>query len=329
MLYLDPRDRVRDTGAGSAFGSRPREDPLPSSAPDTAAARAAPRRSKPVAAPDLGPLLNPAAVAILGASNDPARIGGRPLRYMREAGFAGPIYPINPNRDTVQGVKAYPDISAVPGPVDCAIVALPAALVPDALEACAAQGVKSAVVFSSGFAEAGAEGEALQTRVREVARRTGLRVVGPNCLGIFNAAAKFYATFSSSIDGGPAPPGHIAIISQSGAYGNHVFALARAKGLGVRYWITTGNEADVEIGECIAWAALAEDVGVIVAYAEGARDRAALLHGLELARARGKPVIFMKVGRSEVGVAAAISHTAALAGSDAIYDAVFRQYGAR
>jgi len=297
---------------------------LPNSA---APERAAPPRSKPVAVPDLGPLLNPAAVAILGASSDPARIGGRPLRYMLEAGFKGPIYPINPNREVVQGVTAYPSIAEAPGPVDCAIVALPAALVVDALEACAAAGVKAAVVFSAGFAETGPEGAALQARVSEVARRTGLRVVGPNCLGVFNAAANFYATFSSSLDGGLPPSGHIAIISQSGAYGSHVFALARAKGLGVRYWITTGNEADVEIGECIAWAALAEDVEVIVAYAEGARDRASLLNGLELARARGKPVIFMKVGRSAAGIAAVASHTAALAGTDAIYSAVFRQYG--
>jgi len=277
--------------------------------------------------PDLGPLLNPAAVAILGASTDPARIGGRPLRYMLEAGFAGPIYPINPNRETVQGLKAYPSIDQAPGPVDCAIVAVPAALVPDALEACAAQGVKSAVVFSAGFAEAGAEGEALQARVAEIARRTGLRVVGPNCLGVFNAAANFYATFSTSLDGGYPPEGRIAIISQSGAYGSHVFALARARGLGVRYWITTGNESDVEIGECIAWAAMAEDVDLIVAYAEGARDRDALLHGFALARDRGKPVIFMKVGRSAVGAAAVRSHTAALAGTDAVYAAAFRQYG--
>ena len=144
-------------GAGPALGRWHREDPLPSSAPHSAG----PESAAPPAVPDLGPLLNPSAVAILGASSDPARIGGRPLRYMLEAGFAGPIYPINPNRETVQGLKAYPDISVVPGPVDCAIVALPAALVADALEACAGAGVKSAVVFSSGFAEAGAEGEVL------------------------------------------------------------------------------------------------------------------------------------------------------------------------
>jgi acyl-CoA synthetase (NDP forming) len=279
-------------------------------------------------APDLGPLLDPGAIAILGASNDPTRIGGRPLRYMLEAGFDRPIYPVNPNRGTVQGLKAYPTIAEVPGPVDCALVAVPAGIVVEALEACAAEGVKSAVIFSSGFAETGAEGAARQARLVEIARRKGIRIVGPNCLGLFNAAIGFYATFSSSLDAGRPPPGNIAIVSQSGAYGSHVFALARAKRLGVRYWITTGNECDVEIAEGIAWAALADDVAVIVAYAEGVRDGAGLRHSLDLARAAGKPVIFMKVGRSEIGAAAAASHTAALAGSDAIYDAVFRQHGA-
>ncbi len=279
-------------------------------------------------APDLRPLLDPGAIAILGASDDPTRIGGRPLRYMLEAGFARPIYPVNPNRDKVQGLKAYRTIADVPGPVDCALVALPAEIVVEAVEACAAYGVKSAVIFSSGFTETGAEGAARQARLAEIARRTGIRIVGPNCLGIFNAAIGFYATFSSSLDAGRPPSGHIAIVSQSGAYGSHVFALARAKRLGVRYWITTGNECDVEIAEGIAWAALAEDVDVIVAYAEGVRDGAGLRHSLDLARAAGKPVIFMKVGRSEIGAAAAASHTAALAGSDAIYDAVFRQHGA-
>ena len=180
-------------------------------------------------APDLRPLLDPGAIAILGASDDPTRIGGRPLRYMLEAGFARPIYPVNPNRATVQGLQAYASIADVPGPVDCALVALPAEIVAETLESCAAGGVKSAVVFSSGFAETDAEGAARQERLAEIARRTGIRIVGPNCLGIFNAGIGFYATFSSSLDAGPPPPGNIAIVSQSGAYGSHVFALARAK----------------------------------------------------------------------------------------------------
>ena len=137
-----------------------------------------PDRPRPnrVAAPNLQSVLDPGAIAILGASDDPTRIGGRPLRYMRKAGFARPIYPVNPNRATVQGLKCYPTIADVPGPVDCALVGLPAGIVAETLEACAASGVKSAVVFSSGFAETDAKGAARQTRLSEIARRTGIRI---------------------------------------------------------------------------------------------------------------------------------------------------------
>ena len=286
------------------------------------------RASGPGADRDLQPLLVPESVAVLGASNDPARIGGRPLRYMLAAGYRGALYPVNPNRDQVQGLKAYPSIADTPTPADCAIVALPANLVVQAVRDCAARGVRSAVIFSSGFAESGSEGAALQAELSRIVADTGIRVVGPNCLGIFNAAVSFYATFTSSLDSGFATPGKIAIISQSGAYGSHVFAIARSKGLGVRYWLTTGNECDVNVAEGIAWAAQRDEIEVIVAYAEGVRDGPALCRSLAVARSRRKPVIFMKVGRSEIGAQAAASHTASLAGADAIYDAVFRQHGA-
>ena len=276
---------------------------------------------------DLAAVLRPNSVAVIGASDDPARIGGRPLRYMREAGYAGALYPVNPKRERVQGLTCYPSILDIPTAADCAIVALPAPLVVPAVAACAQRGVRSAVIFSSGFAEADAEGAALQAELSRLAAETGIRVVGPNCLGVFNAETSFYATFTSSLDRGFAIPGKAAIVSQSGAYGSHVFAVARAKGLGVRYWLTTGNECDVDVAEGIAWAAERDDVEVIVAYAEGVRDGPALLRGFRLARENRKPVIFMKVGRSEIGAHAAASHTASLAGSDAVYDAVFRQYG--
>lgn len=275
----------------------------------------------------LRPLLEPAAVAIIGASDDEARIGGRPLRYMREAGFSGSIYPVNPNRETVQGIKAYPSIREVPEPVDCAIVAVPAKIVVQTLEDCAAMGVKSAIVFSSGFAEVGAKGEAMQMRLSAIAKRSGLRILGPNCLGLLSFKSRFFATFSSTGDGVYFEPGPLAIISQSGAYGTHLYAVARSWGLRVSHVITTGNECDIDVAECIGWAAEAEEVKIIATYAEGIKDGPALIKSLELARANKKPVIFIKVGRSEEGAAAAASHTASLAGSDEIYDAVFRQYG--
>ncbi len=272
-------------------------------------------------------LLEPESVAIIGASDDPSRIGGRPLRYLLNEGFDGTIYAVNPNRDMVQGQKAHPSISDVPQAVDCAVVSVPAKIVVETLEACAASGAKSAIIFSSGFAEIGDEGGAMQAELKAISERTGIRVVGPNCLGLLSFRHRFFPTFSSSGDAGYPDAGPLAIVSQSGAYGTHVYTVARSWGLGVSHVITTGNECDVDVAECIAWMAEDDDVKVIAAYAEGVNDGGALIAAFEKARANGKPVVFMKVGRSEEGAAAAASHTASLAGSDEIYDAVFRQYG--
>lgn len=272
-------------------------------------------------------LIAPESVAIIGASDDPGRIGGRPLRYLLDWGYAGPFYPVNPNRDTVQGVKAYASIKDIGHPVDCALIAVPAKFVLDTLEDCAACGVKSAIVFSSGFAEIGDAGTSAQDALTAFSKRTGMRLLGPNCLGVLNFHSRFFATFSSTGDQGYPEPGPLAIISQSGAYGTHLFAVAKGRGLGVSHVITTGNECDVTVAECIDWAVDNDHIKVIAAYAEGVKDGAALIRALEKARAHNKPVIFLKVGQSEEGAAAAQSHTASLAGADEIYDAVFRQHG--
>ncbi|NQW09886.1 MAG: acetate--CoA ligase family protein [Alphaproteobacteria bacterium] len=275
----------------------------------------------------LRPLVAPRSIAVIGASDDPKRIGGRPLGYMIRAGFSGPLWPVNPKRETVQGLPAFSSVDALPGAPEACIVAVPAPMVPDTLEACAAKGAKAAVVFSSGFAEMGEEGAALQARVRAIARAGGMRVLGPNCLGIFNAHCDWMATFSSSVDHELPTPGPVSIASQSGAYGSHVFHLMRQRGVGTGIWITTGNEADVDVADAVAYLVRDEDTKVIVAYAEGIRDGEAMRAALTDAAAAHKPVIFMKVGRSAIGAAAAASHTAALAGSDRVYDALFAQYG--
>lgn len=275
----------------------------------------------------LSSLLAPASVAVIGASDDPSRIGGRPIHYFKAGGFQGPVYPVNPKRETVQGLTAYPTIGAVPEPVDFAIVALPAGVAVEAVRACADAGVKGCVVFSSGFAEADAAGRALQDEMTRIARETGMRIVGPNCLGLFNAALGFYPTFTTTLDRGLPQTGPLSIVSQSGAYGSHLYFLARERSLGMRYWITTGNECDVQVAECLRWLADDDGTEIIMAYIEGSTDPEALIDGFERARANRKPVIMMKVGRSAVGAEAAASHTAALAGADAIYDAIFRQYG--
>ena len=278
--------------------------------------------------PSLAALLTPRSVAVIGASDNPSRIGGRPIQYMRLAGFEGAIYPVNPRHTHVQGIRAYPDIASVDGDVDLAIVAVPARIVPETLEACANKRVTSAVVFSAGFAETDAEGQAAQARIAVTARERGIRVLGPNCLGLYNSAIGFFGTFSTTLEDRLPQPGPIGMVSQSGAYGSHLSLLAAQRGMGVRYWVTTGNESDISVPEVIDWYADCPDVSVIVAYSEGLTDASALLGALDKARAHHKPVIFMKVGTTEVGAEAVRSHTASLAGSDEIYDAVLRQFGA-
>lgn len=272
-------------------------------------------------------LLEPASFAIIGASNDPTRIGGRPLHYTKDAGFAGPIYPINPNRDTVQGLESFASIADVPGPVDTAVIAVPAARVVETTGACAAAGVKAVVIFSAGFAELGDDGRLAQMALGDISRSTGMRIIGPNCLGVYNAQHGFFGTFTSTFEAGRPQTGRVGVVSQSGAYGAHLSLIATMRGIGIRFWVTTGNECDVDVAETIGWLANHPDVSVIVAYAEGIRDRDRLFASLALAHERGKPVIFQKVGRTEIGAAAVRSHTASLAGSDAVYEGVFRQFG--
>ncbi|MDP6580494.1 MAG: acetate--CoA ligase family protein [Vicinamibacterales bacterium] len=275
----------------------------------------------------LTPLLHPSTVAIIGASDNPTRIGGRPQRYMRDAGFGGRIYPVNPHRETVQGLTAFASIADLPEPIDMAIIAVPAPAVVETTEACAAAHVKTAVIFSAGFAETGDDGGRHQAALAAVADATPMRIVGPNCLGVYNSALGFFGTFTSTIEAGRPKPGRVGLVSQSGAYGSHLSLLATRRGIGIRFWVTTGNECDVDVAETIGWLVRHPDISVIVAYAEGVRDRNRLFASLTLARERGKPVIFQKVGRTEVGADAVRSHTASLAGSDAVYDGVFRQFG--
>ena len=276
----------------------------------------------------LGELLSPRAVAVIGASDDPTRIGGRPIAYMRKAGFEGAILPVNPKRETVQGLPCVPSVAELARPIDYAIVAVPAPAVNDAIRAAAAKGAKACLVYSSGFAEAGPEGKALQDDMAEIARRTGVRIIGPNCLGVFDAASGFLASFTSTIDRIAPEPGPLAVASQSGAYGSHIYMVARLRGLKVGKLITTGNEVDLDVAETIRLFVEDEEVHTIAAYLEGAKDGPRLIAALEAARAAGKPVIVMKVGRSRAGAVAASSHTAALAGEDAVYSAVLKQHGA-
>lgn len=272
-------------------------------------------------------MLRPRSVAIIGASDDATRIGGRPIAYMTSQGFKGTILPVNPNRPKVQGLDAYASVAALPTVPDVAIVAVPGESAVQAVDDLGAKGCRAAIVFTAGFAEVDEKGQEAQDRMVAAARRHGTRLLGPNCLGLFNAAVGFYPMFSTSFEQGWPLPGNIGIASQSGAYGTHLFATARARGLGTPVCVTTGNESDVSLGEVIGWMAQAPEVEVICAYAEGIRESAGFVAALDLARRNRKPIVMMKVGRSELGGHAAKSHTASIAGDDAVTQAVLDEFG--
>lgn len=274
-------------------------------------------------------LLQPRSVAVVGASADASRIGGRPIALMLRAGFAGAIYPVNPNRDEVQGLRAYAGIGDLPEVPDVAIIAVPAALAVDAVEALGAQGVGAAVVLTAGFAEAGGgeEGRMRQDEMLARARKHGMRLLGPNCLGLFNARIGWYATFSTAFDGGWPEPGRVAIVSQSGAFGSNLVCLARDRGIGTPVMVTTGNEADITVGEVIQHYVDDPDTDVIAAYAEGISQPGKFVAALEAARRARKPIVMLKVGRSAAGSRAAQSHTASIAGDDAVFDALLQEHG--
>lgn len=272
-------------------------------------------------------LLRPQSVAVIGASDNPARIGGRPIYSMLKGNFQGKLFPVNPNRDIVQGLKAYPDISSVPIAVDSAVISVPENVALKVIKECAERGVKSAVVFTSGFAEIGNSGLNAQHQIANIASESGMRILGPNCLGVFNLSAGWFGTFANTLASKKIPTGPIGIVTQSGAYGGHLFTITQNRGVGTNYWVTTGNEVDIDVAEVIEFYAREPEIRVIISYAEGIKNGNRMRKALEAARNAKKPVIFMKVGSTEAGARAAASHTASLAGEDAVYDGLFKQYG--
>lgn len=275
----------------------------------------------------LAAVFAPNSILVYGASSDPTRIGGRPLRYLKELGFKGRLYAVNPSRESVQGVPSFKTAAAIPGDIDLAVVVVPADAVSAAIEDCALKGVKGAVVLSSGFAEIGASGARLQADLASLGRKHGIRILGPNCLGYVNGREGISVTFSPSRELRWPGLGTIGFVTQSGAFGSHCAAVSSNRGIGLGMWITTGNESDIDVADCIDYLATDRHVNVIAGYIEGCRDAGKLAIALERARANGKPVILLKAGISDVGAAAVVSHTAALAGRDELFDAFLRQHG--
>lgn len=267
-------------------------------------------------------------IAVIGASSDITKIGGRPVHLLRKHGYTGAIYPINPKGGEIQGLPAYAQLADTPTAPELAIVAVPVAHALQAVHDCAERGVKAVVLLSSGFAEAGAEGAALQAEITRMARAHRMRLLGPNCLGTVGVAERVIGSFSVALEDYMPEPGAVGIVSQSGNIGSYTQQLLVQRGVGISRLVTLGNEADVDLADGIV--ALARDPAtrVILCCMETCRDGDRLRQALDIARAHRTPVIVLKIGATELGQAAAASHTGALAGSDAVIDAVFRRHGA-
>lgn len=270
---------------------------------------------------------NPRSIAVVGASDDKRKPGGRPLAALIERGYAGKVFPINPRYQEIAGRRCYPSVLDVPDDVDMAIVSVPAVAVPDVLEQCARKGVRAAVIFSAGFGEVGAEGVAEQEKIRKLSRQSGMRVLGPNCLGIMNVRNAVMASFASEVEIAPASPQTLGFVAQSGAFGALMYGEATRAGVGCTSFTSVGNEADTEFSDFVDYLLDEADTQLIGGYLEGAKDGAKLKRAAEKALRLQKPILIMKVGRSGAGSRAASSHTGSLAGADEIYDAFFRQMG--
>jgi acyl-CoA synthetase (NDP forming) len=280
-----------------------------------------------VVTPILQSLLAPGSVAVIGASADPDKVGGRPIDYLRRFGFGGAIYPINPNRQTVQGLACYPDLAALPTRPDVAVVVVPGAAAVRAIEQCAGEGVGAAIVLASGFGESSEEGRQAQQRMTSIAREAGMRMMGPNCQGISNFSNGAVLTFSTMYLEHAPEDGPIAVISQSGSASQVQYAMLRAQGLGIRYCAATGNEADLSAIEVAAAVAHDPEVHLLLLYLETIRDGFWLAELGQIAAARNLPVVTLKAGATAAGQSAASSHTGALANEDRVVDAFLERAG--
>jgi acyl-CoA synthetase (NDP forming) len=275
----------------------------------------------------LAKAFSPASIAVLGASDNPHKVGGRPLAFMRQYGYQGRIYPVNPVRQEVQGWRAYSALSALPEVPELAIVAVGGADGLQLVEQCAAAGVATVVVMASGYAEAGAEGRLLQDRMVAACRAAGTRLVGPNCQGLSNFRNGAIANFSTIFHEQPGRDGPLAIIGQSGAATQSVYALAQARGMDTRYVHATGNEADVTAAELLLAVVQDPDIRAVVLYLESLTDPQVLATAAAQAAERGVALIAIKGGRSASGQRAATSHTGAMATEDRVVDAFFERHG--
>jgi acyl-CoA synthetase (NDP forming) len=272
-------------------------------------------------------LFAPRAVALVGASGDAGKNTARPQRYLKKHGYPGRVVPINPTRGEVLGERAYARVADAPGDIDHVFVMAPGEAVEQALEDCGKRGVPVMSVYSDGFADAGAEGAARQARLAARARELGVRLLGPNSMGVVNLPGRMALTVNAVLEMDAPPTGTTSIVSQSGTMLGTVLSRGAARGLGFAKLVSLGNEADLGAGEMVELLAADPDTRVILLFLETVRDAPRLAAGARAAHAAGKPVVAYKLGRSALGQALALSHTGAMAGSDAAMDAFFRDCG--
>lgn len=277
--------------------------------------------------PTLSALLSPRSVAIVGASDNIHKIGGRPIHYMQTMGYAGTIYPVNPQRETLQGLRAYPSLDALPEAPELAVIVVAGDAAVQAVADCARLGVGAAIVIASGFGEAGEAGKRQQDEMVRVARDGGLRIVGPNSQGLANFGNGTIASFSTMFIEIPPQDGPVAVVSQSGGTAALVYGLLRQQRIGVRHVHATGNQADVTVSELALAVAHDPDVRLLLLYLETLNDPEVLAEAAAVARARGIPVVAVKSGRSQAGARAAASHTGAMANEDRAVDAFLARHG--
>ncbi len=277
--------------------------------------------------PILQTTLSPGSIAVIGATEDPNKVGGRPLHYLQRFRFSGAVYPVNPRRDRIQGLPAFASLTELPGTPDVAIIAVGQDAVPDVLEQCAARSIHSAIVMSSGFGETGNAGVERQKSLVDQARRLSIRLVGPNAQGVANFQTGAVMNFSTMFMEIEPEDGPVAIISQSGAASVMPYAMLRERGIGVRYLIASGNDADASVCELALACAADPDIQVILLYIESLTDPDMLARTVRLARSRGAAVIALKAGRSANGARAAASHTGAIVNDDVVVGAFLERHG--
>ncbi|MCC6534690.1 MAG: acetate--CoA ligase family protein [Burkholderiales bacterium] len=269
-------------------------------------------------------ILNPQSVAVIGASADTLKFGGRVIRYVVDHGFAGRIVPVNPSAREVCGIPAFASIGAAPGPIDVAVLAVPTPYIAPTLEECGAMGVKCAVVITADYAEVGDEGKARQDELVAIARRHGIRLIGPNCLGFINPHLNLALTSSVALAPKPMPKGDIGVVSQSGSVMASMISNARDVGAGVSVAASIGNQADLELCDFLDYFAADPRTRAIAVYAEGLRDAQRFIAAARRCREAGKPLVIAKSGASEAGSRLTQSHTASLAGTYPVFEAACR-----